>query len=253
MYFQRKNSLAIARFGAFDNLPYVQAYFTTRLGGVSEAPFDSLNLGLGTDDAKDRVIENRSRLFDALKIDPSTLVRQQQVHGANIVYAQEPGLNENTDACFTDRKNIYLVVTAADCVPILLVEPRKQIVGVIHAGWRGTKGRIAFHTIERIKNDLQVDVSDMIAVLGPSISVKNYEVSEEVAREFDEPFIVRDGFSKPHLDLWKANADQLRQAGVHNISIADACTVENPDLFFSHRASGGRTGRMLGIIGLNHG
>lgn len=249
MYFETIGSICVGRFEVFENAPAVRAFFTTRTGGVSKAPFDSLNLGLHSDDPKENVLENRKRLFSALEIPEDRIVRQHQIHEAAVAYVSEPGLQDSTDAMFTDVPNLFLTVSAADCVPILFFEPKKHIAGVIHAGWRGTEKRIAFHTIDKVKNQFHLNGSEIFAAVGPSIGAEHYEVSEEVAQKFDPEFVVRNGTRKPHLDLWKANADQLRQAGIRNISVSNYCTFTHRDLFFSHRASGGKTGRMLGMIG----
>ncbi|NUM81868.1 peptidoglycan editing factor PgeF [bacterium] len=242
--------IGYGRFKSFEAFPGVAAFFTTRKGGVSSAPFDSLNMGLGTDDAYELVAENRRRFFQAVQIPQDLIVRQKQVHEDQIAYVTEPSLIGDTDACYTDRENVFLTVTVADCVPILFYEPRKKIAGVIHAGWRGTEKAIARKTIEQVKSQFQADASEIVAVIGPSISVKHYEVSEDVAEKFDRQFIHRNGFPKPHLDLWQANAFQLRAAGVENITISGLCTIEHGDLFFSHRGSGGKSGRMIGVIGI---
>ena len=242
--------MKVGRFEVFQPFPDVQTYFSTRLGGVSSAPFDSLNLGVLTDDRKENVLENRERLFSALKISQEQIVRQRQVHGDRIAYVDKGQLHDETDAMFTDRPNLFLSVTAADCVPILFFEPKRKIIGVIHAGWRGTEKQIAFQTIEKVKDHFQIDASEILAVIGPSISAAHYEVSEEVAEKFAPDFVFRNGNVKPHLDLWKANADQLAKAGVRKITVTEFCTVTHSELFFSHRGSGGQTGRMLGLIGL---
>jgi YfiH family protein len=248
MYFDNVGNIRIGKFEIFSS--GVRAFFTTRFGGVSVAPFDSLNLGILTEDKNENVMENRRRLFAALAIDEEQIARQRQVHGDTVAYVDKAGTYEETDALFTDRPDVYLAVSAADCVPILFFEPDRKIVGVIHAGWRGTEKGIAQKTIEKIKDRFQTEANGICAVIGPSISVKHYEVSEDVAQRFDQKFIVRHGHAKPHLDLWKANAQQLQTAGVRNIAFSGFCTVEHQHLFFSHRASGGQTGRMLGVIGL---
>lgn len=249
MYFETIGNICVGKFEIFRNYAAIRAFFTTRVGGVSGAPFDSMNLGMHSEDPKENVLENRQRLFTALEIPEDRIVRQHQIHEAAAAYVGEPGLQEGTDAMFTDVPNLFLTVSAADCVPILFFAPAKNIAGVIHAGWRGTEKRIAFHTIDKVKNRFHMDSSEIFAVVGPSIGAEHYEVGEEVAQKFNPEFIVSNGGRKPHLDLWKANAHQLRQAGVKNISVSNYCTFTHRDLFFSHRASGGKTGRMLGIIG----
>lgn len=252
LYFEEKNKVRYARFSCFDPFPFIQAAFSTRIGGVSEAPFDQLNLGITTEDLKANVEENRDRFFRALGIDKRSVVIQKQVHESRSAYVDQPVFLDCTDAAFTDKPGVFLTVSAADCVPVLFAETERKIIGVIHAGWRGTQQEIVFQTIEKIKKQFNVDGSKISAAIGPSISVKHYEVSEDVAGQFDPAFIERKGHSKPHLNLWKANDAQLKKAGVQNISVSDHCTFERQDLFFSHRGSGGKSGRMLGVIGIKY-
>lgn len=250
MYFEDRNDIHYGKFLCFNPFPFIHAVFSTRLGGVSRPPFDSLNLGIMTEDAKDHVDENRKRFFEAVGIDNQNIVIQKQVHETRSEYAREPAFLDCTDAAFTDQPGVFLTVSAADCVPVLFADPQKRIVGVIHAGWRGTLQNIVYQTIEKVKKQFRIDGSGIVAVIGPSISVKHYEVSNEVADQFDPAFVMQNGSSKPHLDLWKANQAQLRKAGVASIFISAYCTMERQDLFFSHRGSGGKSGRMLGAIGI---
>lgn len=252
MYFEEKNSIRYGKFGCYDPFPFIRAFFSTRIGGVSRPPFDRLNLGMTTEDERNRVLENRKLFFDTIKIPQSAVVIQKQIHEDRSAYVETPEFLDCTDAAYTDRPNVFLTVSAADCVPVLFAETKKKIVGVIHAGWKGTLKNIAGHTIEKIKKQFGIDGSNITAVIGPSISEKNYEVSEELADQFNSRFIVKNGYAKPHLDLWKANVVQLKNAGVENIFVSGYCTFERQDLFFSHRGSGGKSGRMLGVIGMNY-
>lgn len=250
MYFKEKDFLRYGKFTCFDPFPFIKAFFSTRIGGVSEGPFDGLNLGITTEDQKEKVQENRERFFRAVGIDSKCVVIQKQVHETRSEYVRKPTFLDCTDGAYTDEADVFLTVSAADCVPILFAETQKRIVGVIHAGWRGTQQGIAYKTIEKVKKQFNIDGTNFVAALGPSISVKHYEVSEDVAGRFDPDFVERNGQPKPHLDLWKANESQLRNAGIENIFVSGYCTFERQDLFFSHRGSGGRSGRMLGVIGI---
>lgn len=250
MYFEEKGSVRYGRFHCFDVLPFIRAAFSTRAGGVSAAPFDQLNLGLSTDDDPGHVAENRRRFFEAIDVPLSSVAIQKQVHEARSAYVPAPAFLNCTDAAYTDRPGVFLTVSAADCVPILFTGKKRKVVGVIHAGWKGTLLRIAERTITKVKEQFEVEGEDMVAVIGPSISARNYEVGEELAGQFDPAFVVRNGYAKPHLDLWKANEAQLREAGIKDVFTSGLCTLDRQDLFFSHRGSGGRSGRMLGVIGI---
>ena len=250
MYFEEKNSIRYGKFGCFDPFPFIRAFFSTRIGGVSLPPFDRLNLGMTTEDERNHVLENRKRFFDTIEIPQSSVVIQKQVHEDRSAYVEAPESLDCTDAAYTDRPNVFLTVSAADCVPVLFADTEKRIVGVIHAGWKGTLKNIAGNTIEKIKKQFSIDGSNIIAVIGPSISAKNYEVSKELADQFDPQFVLKNGYVKPHLDLWQANVVQLKNADVGNIFVSGYCTFERQDLFFSHRGSVGKSGRMLGVIGI---
>ncbi len=241
--------ITIGRFSIFDQRP-VRAFFTTRVGGVSPKPFDALNLGKSVGDDVSNVDENQRRLFAAMEIEPSALVFGKQIHEDQCVYANSGGVHENTDAIYSDKQGIYLAVSAADCVPILFYESSRKIIGAIHAGWRGTKKEIVKKTIAEVMSRFYLNPENIYAAIGPSIGVNHYEVSGEVAGDFSEEFIIRGSYPKPHLDLSRANENQLRDLGITNIEVSGLCTMANPDLFFSHRGSGGRTGRMWGVIGL---
>jgi polyphenol oxidase len=252
MIFEKRNGLTVGRFNGFAEFPELKAYFSTRTGGISPKPFDSLNLGLRTADNMANVIANRKKFFTNIDIDEFLVVRQMQVHSDTIRYINKPGVYEQTDASYTDQAGIFLTVTASDCVPVLINIPGQNIIGVVHAGWQGTQKNITGKTIQKVCNHFQLDASDIVAVIGPSICPDCLEVDEDVARLFEEQWIIREGYAKPHIDLWKANYDQLFRCGVSRIYSTRICTKHTPELFFSHRGSGGQSGRMIGVIGLTH-
>ncbi len=250
MAFEKKDGLLLGTFGNVFSAHGIQAWFSTREGGVSAGVFASLNVGLSTEDVPDRVEENRRRLFRAAGVDARRVAIQRQTHSDHVAYVKAPGMYSDTDACYTDQEGLFLTVTVADCVPILFGSMSGNLAGVIHAGWRGTEKQIARRAINAVVATCDVHPSDIVAMIGPSISAACYEVSDDVALQFEDRFVIRQAGRKPHLDLWAANAEQLRQAGVAEIHVAGYCTAQNQELFFSHRASGGTCGRMLGIIGI---
>lgn len=252
MVFDKKNGLVLGHFTALNNGEPVKAFFSTRTGGVSPKPFDTLNLGLRTGDAMDNILSNRRRFFAAAGIDENRVVRQMQVHGEQIRYVNQPGVYEHTDATYTDQPDLWLTVTASDCVPVMLYEPKIKLIAVVHAGWQGTALGIAEKTVRQITGRFETAASDFIAVIGPSICPDCMEVGEDVAGRFEEPWVIRNGLTKPHLDLWKANYDQLYRAGVRDIHTVRLCTKHMPELFFSHRGSGGQCGRMIGVVGITY-
>jgi YfiH family protein len=216
--------------------PYVVA-FTTRVGGVSEAPYDSLNLGARGDDPA-RVAENRRIACEALGLDAARLSINRQRHSPT-VHRAEPGLrDEPGDGLWSDEPGQPMLALAADCVPIAVVAtagpPR---LAVLHAGWRGLAEGVVAAGVRALGG------APAAAVVGPAVGPCCYEVGPEVAERFD-PDLTRDGI----LDLWSAAERALRTAGVARVERVDLCTRCNPELFFSHRRSGRLRGAQ-GVIG----
>lgn len=230
---------------------------STRHGGVSPAPWTSLNLGLHTDDDPARVQENRRRFFAALDVDPSWVAGGHQVHGAEVCVVDRPGQYEGYDAFVTDRRGIFLSVTVADCVPVLLYDARTGAVGAAHAGWRGTVAGVVRAALDAMQRHFATCPRDVRAWIGAAIGFDHFEVGEEVARHFaarqGELLLKKPGArpGKWYVDLKAANRLQLEEAGVPaaQIELAPWCTVTHNADFFSYRKEGGRTGRMLAVVG----
>jgi purine-nucleoside/S-methyl-5'-thioadenosine phosphorylase / adenosine deaminase len=217
--------------------PYA-VVFSTRLGGVSEAPFDSLNLGKLTHDEADRVLENRRRLCRAAGADVSKLSFNRQVHGADVRRA-DPGTNgEPADGIWTEIPGRPLLVFTADCLPVALVRANgsRPTIVLLHVGWRGILAGIAETGAARLGR------SAFHAVIGPGIGPCCYEVGDDVRTTFRHRFGSRVLRGK-HLDLWTAAEAALRSAGATRVARADLCTACHTQLFFSHRRDGPRTGR----------
>jgi polyphenol oxidase len=247
MIFQKRNGLFIGRFRGLYNRRDFPHGFSMRRGGVSQPPFDTLNLGLNTEDEFTAAEENRRRFWRAMDIDPSLAAVPRQNHGDRIQVVRTPGYFPDTDALITDQPNLFLVVQTADCLPVFLVDPVHRAVGLVHAGWRGTSIQIAAKTVQAMVKEYKTPPEQLEAYLGPSIGPCCYAVGEDVSKEFDASQ-VRDG----KLDLWKANIDQLVSAGVEmrRIEASRLCTACHHEWFFSHRVSGGGTGRMMAVIGI---
>ena len=239
-------SVALLRWAAPG--PYEVA-FSTRLGGVSEGPFDSLNLGLLTDDEPERVLENRRRLCDTVGAAAERASMPMQVHGAEVRRADARGIatpradNPRCDGLWTDTPGEGVLVLAADCLPIALAradEGRPPAVAVLHAGRRGLLAGIAAAGARALGG------GKLAAIVGPSIGPCCYEVGEEVAAPYREAF-GDDVVHGRNLDLWTAAERALRAAGVEHVERLDECTSCRPELYFSHRRDEGRTGRQ-GVI-----
>lgn len=230
--------------------PRVRLAFSTRLGGVSAPPFDTLNLGRSTDDRPEAVADNRVRFLAALGLDPSRLVTAGQVHGADVREALAPGHLDRCDALVTRQPGLTLAVTTADCMPLLMVAP--GAVAAVHAGWRGTAAEAPRRALEALCRLAGVAPSEVGVHLGPCIRSCCYQVGPEVADRFVGAAVQRNG-DVLRLDLPRAARDQLRGAGVAESAWHDTggCTSCERDLYFSHRRDAGRTGRHWGVIAMS--
>lgn len=266
---RRVMEVPLLQMDALAQLSWLRYGFTSRHGGVSEGPYRSLNLGLGTQDVPEHVHENRGRLGAAMGMAPSDWAMGNQVHEARVGVVRrlhsesggEVGRFPRTDALVTDRHGILLVVLMADCVPIMIVDPVHRAVGVAHAGWRGTVARIGVETLRVMTATYGTRAEECIVAIGPSIGPCCFEVGSEVSHIFQQEFsadagsIVRGASTaggKSHVNLWQANKLPLVEAGVlsENVGVSGLCTCCSPDQLFSHRASGGVTGRLGAAVGI---
>ncbi|MDD2922310.1 MAG: peptidoglycan editing factor PgeF [Anaerolineales bacterium] len=237
-----------------------QAVFTRR-GGISPAPWSSLNLGGSVGDDPAHVAENRARLFNAMGRRADSIHDVWLIHGTDIVYADVPRpLSEpspRADIIFTDNPDVTLFMRFGDCVPILFHDPIKNVIGIAHAGWLGTLRGVVGAAVEGMKSHYGCDPKNIIAGVGPSIGADHYQVGADVISQFAEKFPqdinqitqTRDGGA--YLDLWESNALQLKNAGVEQIQVSGVCTACNLDDWFSHRAEKGKTGRFGALMALN--
>jgi polyphenol oxidase len=258
----------------FKSLPAgrLDAFVSTRIGGVSRPPYDSLNLALHVGDVDDHVVVNRQRLFATYGLPLERSVWCAQPHGAEVVVVteQELPLRANgcrdrgafsqaevvprVDAAVTDLVGVPMCVMVADCVPIALYDERRHAAGIVHAGWRGTVARIASRAVRTMEERYGTEPASLFAVLGPSIRPDHFEVGEGIVvavREAygDAPFVRQTEAERALLDLWEANAVDLESAGVRRdrIEIAGVSTTERLDKLYSHRAEG-RTGRLVACV-----
>ena len=239
----------------FDSLPSIAGAFSTRHGGVSETPYDTLNLGFTTGDARTHVEENRRRFCQQINVEPNALVQAEQVHGDTVRIVDSPIATSNNEppACdgFATRiPGQLLTVAVADCAAVLIADAEAGVVGICHSGWRGTVANIVARTVEAIA-ELGGNASNMHAYVSPCISLDAFEVGEEVAERFDTTYVHRrDNWVRPHVDLKAVLKDQLIAAGLPDahIDVSPYCTVGNNSDFFSYRAENGTTGRLMGGI-----
>lgn len=235
--------------------------FTTRVGGVSASPYDSLNLAFHVGDRPECVIENRERVCRALRLESNFLTCAEQVHGSDVVIVDElkraggarskASAIQGADALITALPETPLAIFTADCVPIALVDPRKRLIASVHAGWRGTIAKIAEVAVSMM-NELGANPGNILAFLGPAIGPCCYEVGNEIGRRFQKEFGPIATQVAGHIDLQAANRALLQKAGLHKDKITETnrCTSSRNDLFFSYRADGKVTGRQGVIVAL---
>ncbi|CEA14600.1 multi-copper polyphenol oxidoreductase laccase [Fermentimonas caenicola] len=253
-------------FDILDKEEGIVHFSTTRMGGVSNGPYSSFNMGNFSDDNPLNIFQNRNILARMFYMDISKFVIPHQTHGTKVLKIDEEFMNLDSaslietlygiDATITDIKGIFLCATTADCVPIIVYDKVSESVAAIHAGWKGTSGRITENTITEMQKQFGSNPGDMIACIGPSISAEHYEVGEEVVDLFSKKgFTISDpevGFrnrstSKYHLNLTEINRRELIRLGIKedNIEVADMCTYSLENLFFSARRQTVHSGRML--------
>jgi YfiH family protein len=232
--------------------PMLRIWFTLRQGGVSPAPFESLNLGEGTGDLRGNIHENRRMLLSALGIPASRVVRAGQVHGSRIAIAERGGIHRGTDGLITTTRRLALVISTADCYPVAIYSPPEKVLAALHVGRDGAALGIIRSALDTLERNYAIGTRDTIAAIGAGICKRCYTVCHETAARFPAKYIHRRNGSY-HLDLLSHSVDQLIEGGLkrHNIYRADLCTSCNAELFFSHRRDGGATGRhwMVAMIG----
>ena len=241
----------------------LQHGFSTRKGGVSKEHLTSLNLSFSVEDAKENVLENFRRIGERFGKTPEDFVLSKQSHETKVlkVGTKDRGKGitkdrdyEGIDALITDEEGIILSCFSADCVPILFYDPIHKAVGACHSGWRGTKGKILQNVVEEMRKHFSSNPAEILIAIGPSICKEQYVVSEDLALSFLEDYpdlgedtaspIQRISKDKFQLDLWDLNRRIALDCGIkeEHISISGYCTMENPELFFSHRYSQGKRG-----------
>lgn len=255
------NNLLQYRVRAFDAYPGLTHAIFTRRGGMSQAPYHSLNLGSTIGDDADAVRKNFQLVCQAVNIRSQQTVSSYLVHGTDILTINKANRQQymgQADGLITSTPDIYLFMRFADCTPLIFYDPIQRAIGLTHAGWRGTLQNAAGATVVAMVNRLGCQAKNIIAVIGPAIGPCCYEVGPEVitaaARSLTDStglFINHNG--KPdhvHFDMWTANQRQLLASGVTRVIQSEICTACHTDKFFSHRAEKGRTGRFGVIMGL---
>lgn len=247
-------------FWQFERFPngFLQHAVFTRQGGVGTAPFDTLNLSVSVPDDKATVYANRRRAYGLFGRDTDTVVHAHLVHGNSVAVVTQVDNGRwisHVDGILTNEPGCALTMNYADCTPIFLVDPVNRAIGLGHAGWQGTIKDLPGAMVRQMQAAFGTNPAAVLAGIGPCIGACCYEVDEPVISQVqakfgaDEELLVnQDGKARPHFDLVRANQINLEQAGVRHIEISGLCTACRTDLFFSHRAEKGRTGRFGTIM-----
>lgn len=270
-------------FKSYEGMNWLTAGFSTRLGGVSEGIFESMNLSFSRGDDEFRVMKNHRIMARALDTKLSDCVYSYQTHTTNVMrvdrnhagmgFTKERSFGE-MDGLITNEPGIMLITAYADCVPLFFADTKNKAIGLSHSGWKGTVNNMAEATLSAMQEAFGTDMADVVAFIGPSICRNCYEVSEDVAEEFKKRYedtelvngtyedyehivslksVLDNGEKKYFLNLHMANKVNMLRAGIkeENIHTTDICTCCNPKLLFSHRASKGQRGGLCAYMKIN--
>lgn len=264
-----KDNVPYISYRALADIKWLKNGFSTRLGGVSEGVLSTMNLGFGRNDLPENVVKNHEIIANAIGFNPENIVASKQTHTTNvkIVSKKDCGKGiyrerdyDDVDGMITNEKGIVLATYFADCVSLYMVDTKNKAIGLSHSGWRGTVGKIGKVTLDLMKETYGTNPKDVIACIGPSICRDCYEVSEDVATEFEAAFkgrekdiLINKGNGKYQLDLWECNYIIFKECGVYeeNIHMPDICTCHNMEMMFSHRATQGRRGNLAAFLSID--
>ena len=264
-YVDWNSKVPVIKYKALDDTGCVFHGFSTRLGGVSQGIYRSMNLSYTRGDVKEHVDENFRRFCSEIHMDWRKIVSTDQTHTSNVrvVTAKDAGHGiVKPKSCFdvdgqvTNVPGLPLVTYHADCVPLFFVDPVKKAIGLSHSGWKGTVARIGANTVRAMMENYGSDPKDIVGVIGPSICQSCYEVSHDVAKAFQAEFRVTDKLiyekanHKYQLNLWEANYQVMIDAGMvpEHITVTNWCTGCHPDLLWSHRKTGGDRGSLAAFL-----
>ena len=269
MNIRKNGEVVYLTFPSLERETAVYHGFSTRMGGVSEGIYRSMNLSFTRGDQEEAVKENFCRISSAIGFPSESIVTSDQTHTTNVRVVTEkdrgcgitkPRSYTDVDGMVTNVPGLTLATFYADCVPLYFYDPVHRAIGLSHSGWRGTVGKIGKVTVETMTREYGTRTEDVIAAIGPSICQECYEVSEDVIEQFRNAFEEKDWnslfYAKPNgkyqLNLWKANELVFLEAGItqEHLSFSNLCTCCNPEFLFSHRASQGKRGNLAAFLGI---
>jgi polyphenol oxidase len=259
MHRHQPDGLAFYTFESLRAFPELVHAITTRHGGVSAGPYASLNVSKGLGDDPEAVEENLQRVCSTLRLHRHDLVSPNQRHTANVCKvgpADRGRIQVGYDALITDQWRVPLLLRYADCVPVMLYDPRHHAIALVHSGWRGTVLGAPRAAVESMVKEFGSLPTEIVAAIGPSIGPCCYEVGRDVIGAVQQAFSRADSLLPPraggrrHLDLWSANRRWLSECGVRQIEVSELCTACHTGDFYSHRAENGKTGHFAAVMGL---
>ena len=263
-----KDGILYITFPIFDKSGVINHAFTTRIGGVSEGIYSSMNMSFTNGDSDRKVFENYRRICEVIGTLPEKAVLSQQTHTNNVRIVTEDDIGKgivkgrdytDVDGLITNIPGVTLVTQYADCTPLLFCDPVKKVIATSHAGWRGTASEIGRITVEKMCDKIGCNPKDILCAIGPSICQNCYEVDDAVYAPLSkipyldkEKIFIKKDNGKYMLDLWETNKEILINSGIkeENIDVTDLCTNCHPDIFHSHRFTKGKRGNLAALIAL---
>lgn len=262
-----REQVLMLHFPVWDRFPFLTHGMSTRMGGVSEGIYATMNFREMSGDPQENVRENYRRAAAHLGCDVNRIVRPSLVHGSHVHLVERKDYGNgavrssslpDTDALITDTPGVTLCATFADCVPLFFLDVKRHAIGLAHSGWRGTVKKIGLRTVEAMRTSFGSRPEDILAAIGPCICRECYEVGEDTAEEFQRAFpgakelLSINQNHRYQLDLRRANALVFAEAGIPegNVTVSDICTCCNPEILFSHRATKGKRGAMGAFLGI---
>ena len=260
-----KRDISYYTFSSLDNYHLVHGVFM-RHGGASPKPWASLNLATSVGDSRESVIENRRRITKCLSLGENSIFDVWQVHSSRVIHTEDSRKldqpHQKADSIITNKPNVTIMMLFADCVPIMMYDPKKHVAALAHAGWQGTVNGVVRKTVKSMQENYACKPENLVACIGPSICVDHYEIGKDVAEEVERSFenteqILIKKDRRIHLDLRIANRIILQKCGIKKIQNSNICTACNISDWYSHRAENGKTGRFAAVItvsqsNLNH-
>ncbi|HSL89023.1 MAG TPA: peptidoglycan editing factor PgeF [Ignavibacteriaceae bacterium] len=236
----------------FNNFPQITAAVSTTVGLNRQAPY-YFNLSPNVNDDNKKVTENRRAFFNILRFNENEIAYQYQIHSDIVTVTDSAGNCGDSDALITSKKNLLLVLTIADCTPVLIYDIKNQVIAAVHSGWRGAENKILKKTLLRMNELFNTKGEDLMVYLGPSVSQINYEVSEDVSKRFKKKYL-QNYNGGLLLDVANANYDMLIDfhVKINNIQKSVLCTYQMKGLLHSYRRDGNKSGRSLAVIGMRN-